>query len=64
MIPKTIFVPYRPKTFLNKSKRADHWIWTRYSAYPYLGCQHSTALTPGVEAGSPLELNSTPASQV
>ncbi len=34
------FVPYEPKTILNKSKRADHWFWTRYSAYPYLGCQH------------------------
>jgi len=37
---RTIFVPYRPKTILNKHKRADHWFWTRYSAYPYLGCQH------------------------
>ena len=34
------FIPYRPKTILNKGKRADHWFWTRYSAYPYLGCQH------------------------
>jgi len=34
------FVPYRPKMILNKHKRADHWFWTRYSAYPYLGCQH------------------------
>ena len=34
------FVPYKPKTILNKHKRADHWFWTRYSAYPYLGCQH------------------------
>ena len=25
---------------MNKGKRADHWFWTRYSAYPYLGCQH------------------------
>jgi DNA repair photolyase len=40
MSRKTIFVPYRPKTILNKGKRADHWFWTRYSAYPYLGCQH------------------------
>jgi DNA repair photolyase len=37
---RTIFVPYRPKTILNKGKRADHWFWTRYSAYPYTGCQH------------------------
>jgi len=34
------FVPYRPKTILNKHKRADHWFWSRYSAYPYVGCQH------------------------
>jgi DNA repair photolyase len=37
---KTVFVPYKPKSILNKAKRADHWFWTRYSAYPYLGCQH------------------------
>jgi DNA repair photolyase len=37
---RTIFVPYQPKTVLNKGKRADHWFWTRYSAYPYTGCQH------------------------
>ena len=40
MSRKTAFLPYRPKTILNKHKRADHWFWTRYSAYPYLGCQH------------------------
>jgi len=34
------FVPYAPRSILNKSKRPDHWFWTRYSAYPYLGCQH------------------------
>jgi DNA repair photolyase len=37
---RTVFVPYRPKTILNKHKRTDHWFWTRYSAYPYVGCQH------------------------
>lgn len=37
---RTEFVPYAPKTILNKGKRADHWFWSRYSAYPYLGCQH------------------------
>jgi DNA repair photolyase len=37
---RATFVPYRPKTILNKAKRADHWFWTRYSAYPYIGCQH------------------------
>lgn len=40
MSHRTVFVPYRPKTILNKSKRPDHWFWTRYSAYPYIGCQH------------------------
>jgi DNA repair photolyase len=40
MTRQTRFVPYRPKNILNKHKRADHWFWTRYSAYPYIGCQH------------------------
>jgi DNA repair photolyase len=40
---RTRFLCYQPKTLLNKSKRADHWFWTRYSAYPYLGCQHGCA---------------------
>ena len=40
MSRRTEFVPYLPKTILNKGKRPDHWFWTRYSAYPYLGCQH------------------------
>jgi DNA repair photolyase len=40
MSRRAVFVPYRPKTVLNKGKRADHWFWTRYSAYPYIGCQH------------------------
>jgi DNA repair photolyase len=37
---KAVFLPYRPKTILNKGKRADHYFWSRYSAYPYIGCQH------------------------
>jgi DNA repair photolyase len=40
MAHRTQFVCYQPKTILNKGKRADHWFWTRYSAYPYIGCQH------------------------
>lgn len=40
MTRRAQFIPYRPKTILNKSKRPDHWFWTRYSAYPYIGCQH------------------------
>ena len=41
MARRTVFVPYQPKTVLNKGKRADHWFWSRYSAYPYIGCQHA-----------------------
>jgi DNA repair photolyase len=40
MSRRTEFAPYQPKTILNKGQRADHWFWTRYSAYPYVGCQH------------------------
>jgi DNA repair photolyase len=40
MARRTEFVTYRPKTILNKHKRPDHWFWTRYTAYPYKGCQH------------------------
>ena len=34
---RTVFLPYQPKTILNKGQRADHWFWTCYSAYPYTG---------------------------
>ncbi len=37
---RAVFVPYLPKTILTKHTRPDHWFWTRYTAYPYLGCQH------------------------
>jgi len=37
---RATFVPYQPRTILNKSKHPDHWFWTRYSVYPYVGCQH------------------------
>jgi len=40
MARRAEFVPYRPRTVLNKHKRPDHWFWTRYTAYPYKGCQH------------------------
>lgn len=40
MSRRTEFISYKAKTILNKHKRADHWFWTRYSAYPYKGCQH------------------------
>jgi DNA repair photolyase len=40
MVRRAVFLPYQPRTILNKGKRADHWFWSRYSAYPYKGCQH------------------------
>ena len=43
MARRTTFVPYTPRTILNKARRADSWFWTRYSAYPYIGCQHGCA---------------------
>lgn len=43
MTEKVTFTPYQPKTILNSHKRADHWFWSRYSAYPYTGCQHGCA---------------------
>jgi DNA repair photolyase len=41
MARRVEFIPYKPKTILNRHKRPDHWFWTRYTAYPYKGCQHS-----------------------
>ncbi|MFZ2095994.1 MAG: hypothetical protein WAV05_05080 [Anaerolineales bacterium] len=43
MSQRTVFLPYQAKTILNKGKRADHWFWTRFSAYPYMRCQHGCA---------------------
>lgn len=40
MARKAEFIPYKAKALLNKHKRPDHWFWTRYSVYPYIGCQH------------------------
>jgi DNA repair photolyase len=40
MNKRATFITYHPKTILNKCRHADHWFWTRYSAYPYKGCQH------------------------
>ncbi len=37
---KAVIVPYNARTILNKHKRPDTWFWTRYTAYPYIGCQH------------------------
>jgi len=33
------YVRYKPKSVLNEQKRVDGgWFWTKYSAYPYMGC--------------------------
>jgi len=40
MSRRTVFIPYSPKTILNKFKRADPTFWVRYTVYPYIGCQH------------------------
>lgn len=37
---KTQFHLYRPKTILNTHKHPDQWFWTKYTAHPYVGCQH------------------------
>jgi DNA repair photolyase len=37
---RTTFVPYAPRRIVNQHRRPDHWFWSRYSAYPYIGCQH------------------------
>ncbi len=40
MSRRAAFLPYQPRSILNKARRPDHWFWTRYSAHPYVGCQH------------------------
>jgi DNA repair photolyase len=40
MARRTTFVPYAPKRIVNQHRRPDHWFWSRYTAYPYIGCQH------------------------
>jgi DNA repair photolyase len=40
MARKAVFIPYQAKSVLNKHKHPDHWFWTHYSVYPYIGCQH------------------------
>ncbi len=40
MSERTAFIPYRPKAILNTHKHPDHWFWARYTAHPYVGCQH------------------------
>ena len=34
------YVPYSPKKILNTHKHADSWFWDKYSAHPYIGCEH------------------------
>jgi len=34
------YVPYQPKRILNIHRHVDGgWLWTKYSAHPYVGCQ-------------------------
>ncbi len=40
MARRAAFIPYEPRSILNKARRPDHWFWTRYSVHPYVGCQH------------------------
>ena len=32
---------YKAKRILNKYKHADSWFWNKYSAHPYVGCEHA-----------------------
>ena len=32
---------YKAKRILNKYKHVDSWFWNRYSAHPYVGCEHA-----------------------
>ncbi|PVX24595.1 MAG: radical SAM protein [Candidatus Bathyarchaeum sp.] len=34
------YVSYKPKKILNTHKHADSWFWDKYSAHPYIGCEH------------------------
>ncbi|MCW4016921.1 MAG: radical SAM protein [Candidatus Bathyarchaeota archaeon] len=33
-------VAYKAKKILNTHKHADSWFWDKYSAHPYIGCEH------------------------
>ncbi len=34
------YIAYKPKKILNTHKHADSWFWDKYSAHPYIGCEH------------------------
>lgn len=34
------YIAYKPKKILNMHKHADSWFWDKYSAHPYVGCEH------------------------
>ena len=36
----TQYITYKPKKILNTHKHADSWFWDKYSAHPYIGCEH------------------------
>jgi DNA repair photolyase len=37
---ETQYTTYKPKRILNIHKHADSWFWDKYSAHPYIGCEH------------------------
>ncbi|PVX26639.1 MAG: hypothetical protein CW691_00785, partial [Candidatus Bathyarchaeum sp.] len=37
---QTQYIKYKPKKILNTHKHADSWFWDKYSAHPYIGCEH------------------------
>lgn len=40
MKKKTHYTIYNPRTIVNTAKRSDDgWFWTKYSVYPYIGCE-------------------------
>lgn len=36
----TEYLTYRPKKILNTHKHVDGWFWLKYTADPYIGCEH------------------------
>jgi len=39
---KVTYAPYQPKRILNVHRHVDGgWLWTKYSAHPYVGCQEA-----------------------
>jgi len=34
------YITYKAKKIINVHKHVDAWFWDKYSAHPYIGCQH------------------------